>query len=133
MRIVGYVIVRDLDMKLFSGYKHPGTREAGYPVWTPELEGRPTEGGKAAIYCEAKGAMSVAEAIGLRDHIPCTVRPLHLDVNQTAEEDAWLNEVADFLQQHEDIKDGENGQPQPNTAMSLLTEMKRLGLYRDTD
>ena len=133
MRTVGYVIVRDLDMKLFSGYKHPGTREAGYPVWTPQVEGLPAEGGKASVYRSAVEAVGVAESIALRDHIPCTVRPLHLDVNQTAAEDAWLLEVADFLQQHEDIKDGENGQPQPNTAMSLLTEMKRLGLYRDAD
>ena len=44
--------------------------------------------------------------------------------------DEWLAEVQDYLQQHEDIKDGEDGQPQPNTAMSLLTEMKRLGLAK---
>ena len=126
MRTVGYVIVRDLDQKLFVGYKHPGTRATGYPVWTPQLEGLPMEGGKASIYRSSAEAVGIADNILRYDNVACTAYPLRLDGG----EDAWLAEVQDYLQQHEDVTDGEDGQPQPNTAMSLLQEMKRLGLAK---
>ena len=133
MRVVGYVIARDLDQKLFAGYKHPGTRATGYPVWTQQLDGWPAEDGKAAVYRSDVEATGVAVSIARQDSIPCTARPLYLDNNQTAGEDAWLAEVQDYLQQHEDVKDGDDGRPEPNTAMSLLAEMRRLGLAKRDD
>ena len=131
-QVIGYVIVRDFDQKLFVGYRHPGTRAVGYPVWTLCLDGLPKEGGKAAIYREVKDAVGIANSLYLRDYVPCTVHPVILDRDLTAAEDAWLAEVQDYLQQNEDVKDGEDGQPQPNTAMSLLQEMQRLGLTKDS-
>lgn len=41
-----------------------------------------------------------------------------------------LKEIADYLEDCQDVVDGSDGQPQPNRAMVLLTEMHRLGLAK---
>ena len=35
-----------------------------------------------------------------------------------------FDEVLDFLEQYEDMRDGPDGQPQPNSAMRLLSELR---------
>lgn len=39
---------------------------------------------------------------------------------------AMLGECAEYLENHSDVVDGSYGEPAPNRAMSLLTEVKRV-------
>lgn len=38
---------------------------------------------------------------------------------------ALLQEVAEFLEDYSDVRDGDDGAPVPNRAMSLLCEVER--------
>lgn len=35
-----------------------------------------------------------------------------------------LDEIEDYLERHQDVRDGEDGQPRPNEAMSLLSDLR---------
>jgi len=76
--ILGWVIVRVSDGWMFAGYRHPGTKKIGFPMFVFKLENTNFDGRKASIWREAKEAVDVANSIFSREQIHCSVRPLYM-------------------------------------------------------